>query len=130
MTRYCTALPTPSGFPAVINFQGSQSVAANDVSLFVSSAPSNTFGLFYYGLTQASAPGGNGIICVGAPFYRLPPVQADLLGTAFFTYNIALPPTPAATITPGTTWNFSFWFRQMSPAGYNFSDALSIPFCN
>jgi len=130
VTRYCTALPTPSGFPAVINFQGSQSVAANDVSLFVSSAPSNTFGLFYYGLTQASAPGGNGIICVGAPFYRLPPVQADLLGTAFFTYNIALPPTPAATITPGTTWNFSFWFRQMSPAGYNFSDALSIPFCN
>jgi hypothetical protein len=130
ITRYCTALPTPSGAPAMIDFQGSQSVAANDVTLFVSNAPSFTFGLFYYGLTQASAPGGDGIICVGAPFYRLPPVQADVFGIAGYNYDITLPPTPAATITSGTTWNFSFWFRQMSPAGYNFSDAISIPFCN
>ena len=130
MTRYCTALPTPSGPPAAIDFGGSQSVSANDVNLFVSNAPAFTFGLFFYGLSQANVPGGDGIICVGSPFYRLPPVQADVFGVAGYHYNIALPPTPAATITPGTTWNFSFWFRQMSPAGYNFSDAISIPFCN
>lgn len=130
VTQYCTAMPTPSGPPASVGFVGSQSVAANDVGLYVSNAPANTFGLFYYGQSQANVPGGDGIICVGAPFYRLPPIQADLLGQAFYAYDLSQPPVPAATITPGTTWNFSFWFRQMSPAGYNFSDAISIPFCN
>jgi hypothetical protein len=130
VTRYCSPLPTPSGFPVIIDFQGSQSVATNDVNLFVSNAPVGTFGLFYYGVFQASIPGGDGIICINAPFYRLPPVQADIFGIANYHYDLTQPPAPFATISAGSTWNFSFWFRQMSPAGYKFSDAISIPFCN
>ncbi len=130
VTRYCNAAPTPQGPPAQIDWIGSQVVAQNNLTLLVSSAPSSTFGLFFYGLNQANAPGGDGFVCVGAPFYRLPPVQADVFGLAQYTLNLNAPPTPAALITPGSTWNFQFWFRQMSPSGYNFSDALAIPFCN
>ncbi|MEZ6014581.1 MAG: matrixin family metalloprotease [Planctomycetota bacterium] len=130
VTRYCNALPTPAGFVARINMIGSQSVSANDFTLQCSDAPVNTFGLFFYSLAQANVPGGDGVICVGAPFYRLPPVQADFFGQAFYSYDLTAPPVTVAAITPGSTWNFSFWFRQTSPAGYNFSDAISVPFCN
>lgn len=130
VVRYCNAQPTPSGFTARIDYLGSQVVPDNDFTLFCSNAPVNTFGLFYYGVFPANAPGGDGIICVGAPFYRLPPVQADFLGQAFYQYDLTQPPAAGALITAGSSWNFSFWFRQMSPAGYNFSDAISVPFCN
>lgn len=130
ITNYCNALPTPQGFTARMGFTGSQSVAANDVLLTCADAPANTFGLFFYGRNQSNVPGGDGIICVGAPFYRLPPVQADFLGQAFYAYDLNAPPVSAAAILPGQTWYFSFWFRQVSPAGYNFSDGIGVPFCN
>lgn len=128
--RYCNALPTPAGLVAQIDVIGSSSVSQNNFTLFCSNAPVNTFGLFFYGVFPGNAPGGDGIICVAAPFFRLPPVQADFLGQAAYPYDLTQPPVPAAAITAGSAWNFSFWFRQMSPAGYNFSDAITVTFCN
>jgi hypothetical protein len=127
--RYCTALPTPAGTTARLDVQGSQSVGTNDFTLVCTDAPPNGFGLFYYGANAAAIPGGDGIICVGPPFYRLPAVPTGATGAASYRYDLALPPPGAAPIVAGTTWHFSFWFRQTSPAGYNFSDGMRVPFC-
>lgn len=130
ITRYCTAVANPTGNAAVIDAVGSSSLAANDLVLFANNLPLSTFGLFFYGQSQASAPVGDGTLCIGNPFFRTPPVQATLFGDATFAFDNTAQTDPAGQIMVGETWNFSFWYRQMSPAGFNFSDALSIEFCD
>ncbi len=99
--------------------------------LLVFNCPVNEFGLFLYGANQGSLPVGNGTLCIGNPFHRLPVVQTDLLGSASFALDFTNPPSPPAQIDPGTTWNFQFWYRDAGgqPALNNLSDALEIQFC-
>ncbi len=130
MTRYCSAVANPTGVPAVMNVTGSTSLAANDMVLLASSLPGSTFGVFFYGQNQASATVGDGTLCINNPFYRLAPVQASVFGDAVYSLDLHNLPNPQGAIQAGETWNFSFWYRQVSSSGFNFSDALSIEFCN
>ena len=62
-----------------------------------------------------------------------PPAVTDGFGNLNRVINFPDPPTGwgPGEITPGSTWNFQFWFRDPSggPAGFNFSDGLEVTFC-
>jgi glucose/arabinose dehydrogenase len=136
-TSYCFANPNSTGFPAVIGNSGSLSVAANDLVLNASSCPPNQFGLFFYGPEQIDVPFGNGHLCVGPGtlgLFRLnPPLQVDSVGDAIRPVDYTVPPMNGGDgqITPGSTWNFQFWYRDPMGGGaaFNTSDARSILFC-
>jgi len=133
-TRYCVAAGNsvnPSG--ALINVAGSPVVSANDFSLFVTdSLPLNQFALFIYGPGQTQSAVGNGFLCV-TPFFRLPIKPIDPFGSIFDTLDFGnLPGGGAGQITAGSTWNFQLWYRDPmgGGAGYNFTDAIEVTFCN
>ena len=129
-TNYCVTTVNSSGLPAVISFSGSTSIAANDFVLHVAGCPPDKFGLFIYGVNQASVPFGNGTRCVGSPFFRLPPTPTGPAGTATFAVDYAALPA-GGPITLGTVHNFTYLFRD-PPAGggnANASDGLNAFFC-
>ncbi len=72
----------------------------------------STFGLFVFSSQQAQMPFGAGFLCVAQPFDRLP-------------FEVS----PAAVITPGSTWNPQAWFRD-NPATppFNTSDGTEVLF--
>ncbi|QDV10055.1 hypothetical protein Poly30_56170 [Planctomycetes bacterium Poly30] len=130
ITRYCSAVTNPTGVAAIIDTFGTSSVGANDLVLYASNLPLSTFGIFFYGQNQASAAVGDGTLCINNPFFRLAPVQASLFGDVSYALDLTAQSDPAGQIMIGETWNFSFWYRQVSPSGFNFSDALSVEFCD
>lgn len=130
-TTYCVTTPNSSGPGASISTSGSQVVGDNAFTLAVQGSTPNEFGIFYYGDAQANLAVGNGIRCVGGSTFRLSATLADGLGTASLPLDITSPPSGAGQILGGSTWNFQWWYRDpMVGAGFNFSDAVSVPFCN
>jgi hypothetical protein len=135
IVRYCTpASPNVTGNPAAMDWNGSVSVAANDLVLRANPVPVHNTGIFIYSPDQASVPLGNGTLCIGAStlgfVIRLGGVTNDLTGTAVYALDLTAPPVPVGQIGAGSTWNFSYWFRDPLPAsaGFNFSDALAVTF--
>ncbi len=130
--NFCDALPNSTGSPSTMGSAGSQSVAANDTVLFSAGSPPNSFGIFFYSPTSGHLPVGDGLICLGGPFFRLSAVQADGTGRAFMPLDLTAPPKPGGQILGGSTWYFQWWYRDLAggPNGYNFSDALRLPFCD
>lgn len=133
-TNYCTALPNQSGLAANISAGGSFSVADNGFFLSTGGLTPGTFGLYFYGPGQTQQPLGNGNICVDGPLIRIfPIVQADFFGAAFLPVDLTAPQQSSGpgAITPGSTWNFQFWFRDVAGGQqtFNFSDATSVLFC-
>jgi hypothetical protein len=43
-----------------------------------------------------------------------------------------MPPKPGGQIISGSVWHFQWWYRDIpgGPSGYNFSNALRLPFCD
>lgn len=134
-STYCVAAPNSnSGSGARIYFTGSQSVSANSLVLGVQSAASNQFGIFYYGPTQIQQAFGDGFRCVSGGIFRFAPaLQADFFGDATYAVDLTAPPASSGPgqISPGSTWNLQFWYRDPAAGGtgFNLSDALSLPFC-
>ena len=132
-TSYCSALPNTSGLPAEIGWSGSTSILANSFTLHVSQGPPLKNGLFYYGPSQAAVPWGDGIRCVGGSLQRLTVIQLDTNGVASFPLDFSQAPAGSGPhqLFPGDTSNFQFYFRDPlgGPAGWNYSDALSVSFC-
>lgn len=131
-SRYCTAGVHSAGSMATLVAAGSPIVADADLTLGVDGAVPGQFGLFFHGATQAATPLGAGILCVGAPLYRVSaPLTVDAAGSASHAVDFTAYPAgvgPGALV-PGTTWNFQFWYRDPGdPLGSNTSDALSIAF--
>ena len=129
--RYCVANPNSTGRASSITAVGLPSVATNDWTLRAVSCPPSQFGLFFYGRIQSQVPFGNGWRCVDGQIFRLPAVQIDPAGEALWPLDFTNPPQPAAEITPGTTWNFQFWYRDPAGGGsdFNLSDGLTVNFC-
>jgi PrcB C-terminal len=124
VTRHCISGASGSQISA----SGSASFTVNggsgDLLLHSTSMPSGSFGRFFYGPTStAPVPFGNGFRCVGAPLFRMPVLPQ---GSADFAVDYLMPPSVAGTITPGSTWNFQFWFR--SGPSFDLSDAIEIRF--
>ncbi len=131
--NYCESTVNSSGFAAHIELVGSLSISANAASLVATHAAATSPGTFFYGLDAFHAPMADGYLCV-SPFapglFRLPIVQTNATGSAQIALDFdAL--AGAGAITPGSTWRFQFWFRDLVPggAGSNLSDALELAFC-
>jgi len=128
-TNYCTGEPNSVGSGATIYGHGSTSVAANDFRIIARDAPSGHFGLFFYGPNQTSgSPLGEGSLCISGSLHRLPP--AIVTGGTFGMVARDLDLTNEPAITPNSTINFQFWYRDTSggPIGFNLTDALSVTF--
>jgi len=133
--NYCTAAANSAGSGATMSSSGSCSAALNDFVLDASGLPANQIGLFYYGPGQAMAPFGDGIRCVsagGVGVFRLnPPVPINALGEATRPVDVTAPPAPLGAVTPGSTWNFQYWYRDPAAgiSGFNLTDGLQATFC-
>ncbi len=126
---YCSnALPNSTGSAASVTPIGSTSVAMGQMILQASNLPPNGFGLFFFGTAQTSTMAGDGLICVVGATVRLGVSQAQgggVLKSLFMDPN-------SASISGGSTLNFQYWYRDITggPAGFNFSDAVQIGFCD
>jgi len=129
-TNYCTSTPNSSGLPGLIAAGGSFVVGDNDLQLSASQLPPGQFGIFYYGPNQVQIPFGNGFRCVGGSVFRLPVLTIDSQGSAAFSPDLTNLP-PGGDITPGSTWNFQFWFRDppAGGAGFDLTDGVEVRFC-
>lgn len=132
-TNYCVAGANSAGpGGAQISSVGSLALGDNDFTLAVVDAPSNQFGLFFYGASTANTPLGDGFLCVGAPLFRLlPPIQTDGAGDADRQVDFTVLPASsgAGQIVSGSSYYFQFWYRDVTPGGFNFSNGLETVFC-
>ena len=128
LTNYCTSGTNSSGGAATMTYVGGSSVAANDLTVQAFPVP-NQPGIFYFGPNQISQSFGNGTRCVGGTVFRFPPTVGTPFGADQPIDNTSLP--FGASIQPGDTWNFQFWFRDPAAGGANFdlSDGLEVIFC-
>lgn len=111
------------------------SVATDDLEMSATQLPPSTIGLLFMSPTQMDIPFGDGRLCAGPTVYRLTIAPADILGNAslgpgFVALSNAI--GGAAVITPGSTWNFQFWYRDAAAyctsATYNLTNGLSVLF--
>jgi hypothetical protein len=133
-TSYCVAAPNSAGPGAHIGSSGSTCTGLNDFTLTCDGLPPSTNGIWYYGSTAGQIPFGNGFRCVTGTVFRLgPPQTVGVGGTASRFVDLTAPPASggASAITPGSTWNFQFWYRNPAGggAGFNLSDGLAAVFC-
>lgn len=129
-TSYCLSSPNSAGPGAVISSNGLNSLSANAFQISVSQATPSQPGLFYYGQNPTVIPLGDGFLCAGSNIHRLPIVMTDGAGSTSYTLDFTALP-PAGQILAGSTWSFQYWYRDSAAggAGFNFSDALAVPFC-
>ncbi|MBK7875555.1 MAG: hypothetical protein IPJ77_07360 [Planctomycetes bacterium] len=135
-TTYCIGSPNSVGFGAQIGWTGSLRLADNSFYLTVSGCPPNTTGLFFYGPDQQQVPYFSGYLCVSPGtlgFFRVGTNSANALGQVAHQVRFDFPPAAFGTgqITPGSAWNFQFWYRNPGGggAGANTSNALHASFC-
>jgi hypothetical protein len=130
--NYCVALPNSTGKVAAIGQLGSTDLTHNDFTLTAVDCPPHQIGLFLLGAGQASIPFGDGVLCLGGGVWRLQPaVVTNVVGSTSSELDVADPSSSASLITPGSTWNFQFWYRDVAAggAGFNLSNGLSATFC-
>lgn len=129
---YCTATVNSLGRTASIGSFGSLAPADQTFGLSVTGCPpvASSFGMFTCGTEQTDIPFGNGRLCI-SPFaqgiFRMTP-QSLAQGTV--TLSMVTNPQEFLLCTPGSTWNFQFWYRDVAAGGANFnlSDALHVHF--
>ncbi len=135
-TTYCTAESNSTGSPGRLLVQGTDLVAANDLTLVAAGLPRYSFGVFMcsqmQGLVQ-NLGGGQGTLClqgaVGA--FRTQVVQSNGSGRCSIQADLAALPTPNGSVAAivGETWNFQAWYRDMNPhPTSNLTDAASVTF--
>ena len=134
--NYCQAGINSYGTTAIMGQSGSLSLAQGTFGLTVAGVPYDprSWGVFTYGQTPMNVPFGNGWLCINpvAGLGRLSnqPLTSSILGRSMIDA-----PSEFAVFTPGSTWNFQFWYRNpagATPAGggatFNLSDALRVQF--
>ncbi|MEZ6015469.1 MAG: BNR-4 repeat-containing protein [Planctomycetota bacterium] len=126
--RYCDALPNSSGVPARIDRSGTCSVAANDLVLYASSAPSGAWSVFVYGHGRTSTPLADGRLCIATSLGRMSAQQVDFLGSIARPLDLSAPLGSGGAVAVGETWSFQLWFRDSTPSGANLSDAIEVTF--
>ncbi len=133
VTPYGPLTPNTFGPGAVISLGGSTSVSANNAVLQVSGGPPNHLGIFYYGPGQTIAPLNCGNNLVSGHIQRISTaVFFDANGDASLPVDWTQPPFQGVNqITPGSSWNFQFWFRDQCSGvpSTNNSNAMHITFC-
>jgi len=130
---YCSSTSNSTGLAAALTATGSAALAADDLTLEVSSLPAGQLGYFLFSAAQANVPGfggSQGVLCLGAPLLRFANdvLTADAGGQVSFALDFANLPG-GTTIQVGETWNFQFWYRDVNPSPTsNTSNGLAIAF--
>jgi len=135
-TNYCIANPNSSGMQATIGALGSDQVANDWLRLTASNLPINQFGYFLLSNTIGFDVGfGNsqGNLCLGAPLIRLnragfnEVVFSGTTGTAKIQPSLLSLPQ-GTVISPGETWYFQCWFRDVVGGSFtsNTTDGIAI----
>ncbi|HEV8113554.1 MAG TPA: hypothetical protein VGR31_12330 [Planctomycetota bacterium] len=128
-SNYCVGAPNSVGAGARISANGTASVVANDLKVFVGDAPRGVTAQFYYGPNAVQTPFGNGFMCVGGAIHALSMLSLNEAGAGWLPIDYTHPP-PGGQITPGSTWRFQCEYRDNAAGGarFNTSDAMSIVF--
>ncbi len=135
MIRDCGAATTcfgeanATGGPAVLRFNGSTSLAANDVSIGLATLPALTPALLFMGPETVDVPVADGRLCVGGGIIRLGVKFAGPTGSTAFPLDLGAPPfvSGPGAIEAGTTMTFQAWYRD--GASSNFTSATTTTFC-
>ncbi len=126
-TSYCLAGVNGYGTEARILPEGSSSVTAGNLAFWCQAFPAANPSLLVAGTQQTQAPFGDGWRCVSGTVVRLRSGSASS-GVAVLTPDFAT--APGSAITPGTTWNFQVFYRDLTlpgGAGFNLTDGIAIP---
>ena len=136
--NYCDpAVANTTGAPADLAGFGSTVAGDNNLTLTVTSLPTNTFGFFLTSQTQAfvANPGGSqGNLCLGGSVGRY--VGAGQIknsganGAFSLILDLTQVPTPGGltAAVAGETWNFQAWHRDLvgGVVTSNFTNGLSV----
>lgn len=137
---YCgEATANSTGQVGVASAVGSPVRAQDDVTLWATELPKQSFGYFLTSRQRGLAlqPGGSaGVLCLGGAIGRyVGPGQVKHSGAAgsiSLAIDLDLMPTPSGTVAAaaGETWHFQAWFRDGSPTGAtsNFTNGHSVTF--
>lgn len=135
---FCDQQP-PSGCTPTLTAEGFASVSSMDPLLLrLEDSPTNSFGLFFYGLAQpGSVPGIYGTLCAGGALQRTPPVPSggDLAagpctGTFEFDLNEWIRCGFDPALVAGTRLVGQFWYRDgAAPSNAHFSAAVEVQIC-
>lgn len=130
---HCAGRANSSGASASLSARGTASVAANDLGFDVVGLPPGSVGYLLMANSRDQLPGlggGEGDLCLGGTISRVLTSlgTADALGTHPVDFDgTALP--PSATLSPGATWSFQWWYRDADPTPTsNTSHAIEIAF--
>ena len=132
-TSYCDSNPNSSGSVAVLSASGSAVVSDNALTLQVDSMPTSKFGYMLMSNTQGFVGlfgGSQGNLCLGGSILRFSKnvLNSGAGGSISFSPDLTSLPQ-GAVISPGTQWNFQFWFRDTNPtATSNTSNGLAVDF--
>ncbi len=124
-----------AGTGALLTGCGSTSVSADDLVLTTSGMVPGTFAMtFMGGTTIFPVNVGNGLLCLGGPYFRFPPYPTGSgtgsIGPGLVTYTVINNPLPGQ-IVAGASWSFQTYYRDIGGAcgsGFNLSSALAITF--
>ncbi len=130
ISNYCPVNPNSTGFPGLISYFGTLTIANNDFGLYADQCPPQQFGIFFYGPNQASTPFGNGYMCISGGVVRFPVKSTDVFGQVVLPIDFTSLPS-GDQIDPGETVNFQFWYRdpQGGGAAFNLTNGLEVQFC-
>lgn len=133
---FCDATPHSGGVAGRIDWMGSSSLAANDLTLVATDLPPHRFGIFAVGTAERAPvrpPGSDGNLCLGGTLGRFRgPGQILSSGAAgSFELDVDLTdlPLPGAgsVATPGTVLHFQGWFRDVTTgATSNLTDGIAV----
>ncbi len=126
----CSALPNSTGSSSRMRWQGSISVADDNLLLMAEDCPLDSIGIFFFGAAQSQVPFGDGNLCVTGRTHRFAVTRTDSYGIAWQDFGYPPSPITGSAITPGTTWYFQYMFQDpgFGTHGFNLSDALEVTF--
>jgi hypothetical protein len=127
--NYCETSPNSVGAGATMGYRRSTSIAAGEFRLRAKDAVPGEIGIFLYSSGEARFPLSDGTFCLGSPFRRLTgALTVNAQGTRIYIVDFSAP--ALASLVPGTSANFQFWYRDPSQgSGANLTDALRVEFC-
>jgi len=131
---YCESTTNTSGNDAVIDFQGSTSITTADAEFVITGLPANKPAYLFYGFSQAEVPFGEGVRCIGPPFFRYRKIPSTgPLGEVVVPIDFSSPPLGgggAGQAVPGIPLYFQLWYRdpQGGPEGFNTTGGVCVTF--
>lgn len=130
-STYCVSTPNTYSSGALIQAQGSNSIAFNGFGLLATGVPPGHAGRFALSTKQTQIPFGDGVLCLAGVVRRFPIVWGDANGAASYAVDFGDTTQPGYLISAGSTWNFQLIFRDPlgGPLTFNTSDAVSVTFC-